>query len=102
MPSRSSRSIKKMQEDIPEDELEDIPEDELDGVDPDDDDAVDGDYVADVEQADSESDDAEAGVSDISIDWWTFKFKLGITTQMCTCARIVLHLSHETRPVSRI
>ena len=99
MPSRSSRSIKKIQEDIPEDELEDIPED---GVDPDDDDAVDGDYVADVEQADSESDDAEAGVSDISIDWWTFKFKPGITTQMCTCARIVLHLSHETRPVSRI
>ena len=103
MPSRNSRSVKKIQQAIPEEELEDIPEDEPDGVDPDDDDTGDGDYVADAEQGDSESDDPEAGVSDIIIDWWTFKFKPGITTQMCTCSRIVaLHLSHETRLVSRV
>ena len=98
MPSRNSRSVKKIQQAIPEEELEDIPEDEPDGVDPDDDDTGDGDYVADAEQGDSESDDPEAGVSDIIIDCWTFNFKPGIATQMCTCSRIVaLHLSHETR-----
>ncbi len=102
MPSRNPRSVKKIKQAIPEEELEDIPEDEPDGVDPDDDDTGDGDYVADVEQGDSESDDPEAGVSDIIIDWWTFKFKPGIMTQMCTCSRIVLHLSHETRLVSRV
>ena len=102
MPARNSRSTKKTKQSIPEEELEDIPEDEPDGVDPDDDDAVDGDYVADVEEAESESDDPEAEVSDINIDWWTFKFKPGIMAQMCTCSCIVLHLSLETRPVSRV
>ena len=100
MPSRNSRSVKKIQQAIPEEELEDIPEDEPDGVDPDDDDTGDGDYVADAEQGDSESDDPEAGVSDIIIDWWTFNFKPGITTQMCTCSRIVA-LHHCTCPMRR-
>ena len=68
MPSRNSRSPKKLTQAVLE-ELEDVPEDAPDGVDPDDDDAEDGDYVADAEQEDSESDDQEVGVSDISIDF---------------------------------
>ena len=35
MPSRNPRSVKKIKQAIPEEELEDIPEDEPDGVDPD-------------------------------------------------------------------
>ena len=54
--SRSKKSTSPKKPAIEETILEDIPEEEQDGVDPTEDDYLDGDYVADADEADADSD----------------------------------------------